>query len=378
MNGGRSPEANFLLQALRGPTPAATPELLAAADGVRDWDLVVKLAAQHRVAPWLLEVFKDRGCRSAVPENVLTELRRSAWGLTLSGLALGRALEEVVLALEAAEVSVLVLKGPAVAEQLYPRPELRPYTDIDILVGIERHADVAAVCRQLGYEMEEDHGGPSAAHAEAGESAYETLYVRRNPYARLDIHYDHLQLGLQPKGSSGVRERSAPWRFQRASARVPGLQDLLLLLVVHLHRHGFNRLIWFKDLDLLLRNQGHTLDWQALSRSLKEEGAETSLAEVLRRLEKLLDTPIPTAARKLCRRTPGGLLASFLWPEASLFRLDSRPGSWRRAVQFVPWDGARGVLPSLLFMGRRRDKLRALLHRLPLGRREPPADPQLQ
>jgi hypothetical protein len=52
------------------------------------------------------------------------------------------------------------------------------------------------------------------------------------------------------------------------------------------------------------------------------------------------------------------------WRESDLYSPVARRQRWRRAVQFVPWDGVRGALPSLLIMGRRGDKARSLWRRL--------------
>jgi hypothetical protein len=174
------------------------------------------------------------------------------------------------------------------------------------------------------------------------------------------VHFDHFQIGLKPNGLDGVWERSEPWSFQRAHARRPSLPDLFLLLAVHLHRHGFNRLIWFKDLDLFVRRFGDQIDWARLGEAAAADGVALSLNLALRRVATLLGTELPAGARRLTAGSPSVFLSSRLWDETEALRIDARRGRWRRAVQFVPGDGVRGALPSLLLMGRRLEKVRAL------------------
>jgi hypothetical protein len=217
--------------------------------------------------------------------------------------------------------------------------------------------------RSLGYALAEDHGGLQAAHAGTNEQAFEALYVRADPPAQVDVHFDHFQIGLKPRGLDGVWERSEPWSFHKACARRPSLPDLFLLLAVHLHRHGFNRLIWFKDLDLFVRQFGDQIDWGWLGRAAEADGVALSVNLALRRVTGLLGTDLPEGARRLTAGSPSVFLSSRLWDETEALRIDARRGRWRRAVQFVPRDGVRGALPSLLLMGRRLEKIRALQRR---------------
>ena len=75
-------------------------------------------------------------------------------------------------------------------------------------------------------------------------------------------------------------------------------------------------------------------------------------------------------ASALANMTGASIFHRLLWREEEVLNLGV--GRWRRAVQFVPRDGLRGALPSVLVMGRRPDKLRALTRRLLRGHRSKP------
>ncbi|MEX1254787.1 MAG: nucleotidyltransferase family protein [Dehalococcoidia bacterium] len=355
-----SAEATFVLDALRGDAPAAAPAVIDAALAVRDWDAVAALAHRHGVGPWLLRVVSAPEIAGLVPESAVDALRTQAGASTIAALALAQAMEEALLGLEAEGVPVAVLKGPVIAEQFYPDPGLRPYRDIDLLVPLEASERVAALCGRLGYAVAEDHGGTHAAQHGTCETPFETAYVHTRTGLSLDVHYDHLQVGLRPRELDGLWQRSEAWTFQRGRARRPGLNDLFLALAVHLHRHGFERLIWFKDLDLIVRRAGDQLDWRWLDETARAEGVGASLQHTLWLLQRLLGTPLPGEAAALARVSR---LHRLLWREQDVIEADERRGRWRRAVQFAPAEGLRGALPSLLLMGRRSDKLRALWRR---------------
>lgn len=361
----QSPEARFLTLALRGDDPASSPALIEPAREVRDWNKVALLSARHGVSPWLLPALSRADLIGLLPSDCLAAIRASAKTTLLRTLFLAQALEEALLALGAEGIPVAVLKGPAIAERYYPEPSLRPYSDIDLLVPLPAHRTALEACVRLGYALAEDRGGVGAAAGGTCESPFEATMFHQQSGIKLDIHYDHLQIGLKPRAMDDVWRRSEPWTFHAASARILALNDLFLFLCVHLNKHGFERLIWFKDLDLIARQQGSRLDWQWLAEAARQEGVITSLHYALRLLSKLLDTPLPADALALANAAGSGLFHRLLWREAEVLNL--QPGRWRRAVQFVPRDGPRGALPSLLVMGRRSDKLRALGQRL-LGR----------
>jgi hypothetical protein len=357
----RTPEVIFLLAALRGAAPAATSQVVDAAREVGDWKAVASLAQRHAVGPWLLRVVSCPEIAPLVAPDAFSALRAQTAAATIAGLALAQAMEEALLALEAEGVPVAVLKGAVIAEQFYPDADLRPYRDIDVLVPLDAHERVAAVCAKLGYVVAEDHGGTHAAHEGTCETPFETAYVHEQSGLSLDVHYDHLQVGLRPRELDSLWQRSEPWVFHRARARCPGLNDLFLSLAVHLHRHGFERLIWFKDLDLIIGRAGGRLDWRWLEETARIEGVAASLQHTLWLLQRLLGTPLPDGAAVLARVSR---LHRLLWREQDVVEAGERPGRWRRAVQFAPAEGLRGALPSLLLMGRRSDKLQALWRRV--------------
>jgi hypothetical protein len=129
---------------------------------------------------------------------------------------------------------------------------------------------------------------------------------------------------------------------------------------VHVHKHGFDRLIWLKDLDLLLRAHRDRLDWNLVTRVAREEGVQASVWYTLRLAGALLGAPVPR--RPLARLRPNPLvraLYGLVWPSSRIADLHGHMR--RRAVQFHAAESWRGMLPTLVLMGRRRDRARAIV-----------------
>jgi hypothetical protein len=141
------------------------------------------------------------------------------------------------------------------------------------------------------------------------------------------------------------------------------MEDQLVHLSTHAHKHGFNRLIWLKDLDLLVRQRGATLNWQLALAIAREEGVTASVWYALELTRALLGTPVPRHWLRQSRpMLPVRIAYRAIWPVARIARLDGHMR--RRAVQFHVADSWRGMLPSLLLMGRRQVRARAIVDAL--------------
>jgi hypothetical protein len=350
-------EARLVVLCVR--EPSLSPRALAwMAATPLDWERVLRLARQHRVLSYVRRTLKDHH-PSLLPDAVDRRVQQLLLAESVRTMGLDAELGRIARALAAAAAPVLVLKGPALARTLYPSPTLRPYNDIDLVVQEEHEAAVVGVLHAGGFH-EIDYEAEVARRAHAGHShnggAFHRQFVGNGGTVLVELHLDPLQLGLQP-----VCERE---RWQRALALpgVPGalmlgLEDQLVQLSVHAHKHGFNRLIWLKDLDLLVRTHGTDLDWRLIERVARREGVVGSVWYALYLARRLLRTPLPPAATRLQPAAPERLLYRLVWPEE---RIASLGGYMRRrAVQFHAAESLRGMVPSLFLMGRRRDRLAA-------------------
>jgi hypothetical protein len=366
-----SPEAEFLRLCVREQDAVDDAEVEAATRDVRDWQHLVQLAVRHRVTPYLL----DR--RLELPEWVTAQLRAEALAAQAVVMLLDAELQRVHAAFAAAGVAVLVLKGPALARELYSDARLRTYSDLDLT--IHEHdgqlaAEVLSACgyRELGYDPEEARRA-HVGHVHASGS-FHRMFAGANERALIELHLDPLQLGVRAACEAERWARAVP------VSGLPGVlmlgpEDQLVQLSVHAHKHGFSRLIWLKDLDLLLRSNAEFLRWELIADIARREGVCGSVWYALSLAEAVLRTPVPTAAARLRPWFGMRLLYHAIWSQAEVANLEGHMR--RRAVQFHAADSWRGMLPSLVLMGRRAPRLRVLASVLlkraaTMGRARPP------
>lgn len=356
------PAARFVVLCTREPDAVTPAELRQAAERVDDWTAVGEIAERHGVTAFV----RPAATRADVvlPEALRGVLQSASAAALARSLQLATDLEHIAVVLAAASRPVLVLKGPVLARVLYANPVFRPFTDLDLVVQAGDEAAVAAQLGELGYAEEsfvaQDWWRAHGHHVHEGAAFHRTFVADRQRL--VELHADPLQLGIRPMCEA------ARWARARPVPHVPGAlmlgpEDQLVQLSVHLHKHGFSRLIWLKDLDLLLRRWGGDLDWELVESVARAEGVTTSIWHSLGLAAEVLQAPIPTA--RLARFRPplwSRALDQLVWPT---LRSAALQGTMRRrAVQFDAAESWRGMLPGLVLMGRRRDRARALLHSL--------------
>ncbi len=75
------------------------------------------------------------------------------------------------------------------------------------------------------------------------------------------------------------------------AALMLSLPDQLVHLSVHAHKHSSNRLIWLKDLDLLIRRHSADINGQQVVEIARAQGVTASVWYALELLTELLGTP---------------------------------------------------------------------------------------
>lgn len=270
-------------------------------------------------------------------------------------------------------IGVLIIKGSALAYDVYDAPELRPRADTDLLIDRGDIERVRALFAELGYHARVLSGDPHANRQQAFERAdrfgVEHVYdvhwdIANTPVVRGALSFEELLLRAMPLPRIGP------------SAVAPSHVDALLLACIHrvAHHHDSDRLIWLYDIHLLreqLSPAEHEAFWRRAAERRMVAICERSIeladdwfarAPHDRAADWLKDVPKdePSAAFLDRNRSRGAVLAGDLkalgWrgrlerlrdlalPPAEFMRA-SFPGAPRYALPLLYlYRGARGVL----------------------------------
>lgn len=288
---------------------------------------------------------------------------RLAAGVRLRDARLREALEEVLPALAAAGVVPVALKGPVLADRLYPDPALRAATDLDLLVPEDQLDRSVGALLALGFRR----GAPMVDAYQRRHHHH--LHLLRSAGPDVELHF-------RPQSGFGARlpgqdflARALPYRTARGTPlRILAPEDELLTLAVHAAGHVLARGEWVLDLILFLeRHPG--LDWEVVRKRAAAYRCRRPLAWALSHLADL-GAPVPPG--RLLVLDPVRLRLSGALARAFPAARGRTAGALRIAFQMVlsdrPWTAPGRILLEAWWVVRRRAHLAArLLTRLRRG-----------
>jgi hypothetical protein len=157
------------------------------------------------------------------------ELRQAHRHYALCEAASERYISQLFTLMRSRGVEPLLVKGWAAA-RLYPERGLRPYGDIDLVVA-----------------------PPQLRAAEAA------LHDLSAPEAAVELHAGYAK--LPDRAFEELIDRSELVYLNGLPVRVPGLEDHLRLLCLHMLVHGVRRPLWLCDIALALESRPAGFDW---------------------------------------------------------------------------------------------------------------------
>ena len=227
-----------------------------------DWEAAIDAADAQDLLPALAHAVAALPA-AAVPAGARYRLAHGASASHARHLVMTAELGRVLRRCRAERLDVIVLKGPVLAESVYPAPALRPFSDLDLLVRPADRLRMDALLRNLGCARVADEHSWDFDIAWDGATLYEAPAG-----VRVDLHWALLtepRFAWNEDAQHAVWERAAPVTVAGEPALGLGREDLVLHLATHLAvHHSLAGLLRYWDVALLLDRSGGTLDWDAL------------------------------------------------------------------------------------------------------------------
>lgn len=301
---GAHSTVEVLLRLLDAPEPPA-----GAALKWEQWEAVERAALRHGLAPLLYQRLRARVGPAAPPPAVMARLQDVHLHSTLRSVAVRAALGEALDALRRADVGVMVLKGAALADEVYGDASLRPMRDVDLLV---RRADLGrtrGIMESLGYA--------SPPEPDAREHHHLPAFVKPGAIP-IEVHWSLVRPGLAVEASDDA------WASAR-STRVAGVEALTLVpdallhhLCVHVaHGHRFwVPLLHLHDLAAVARRHPD-LDWDRLEATARAYGSARFVYAALVLACRSFPAQFPPVARariaRLAHRAEDDRVVALVW-----------------------------------------------------------------
>lgn len=259
---------------------------------VRDWDLLLKLAREHRVVPILFSRLASMSpaVPSAVRERLQAEYQRNVF----HSLANAAELISLLKQFDREAIPAMPFKGVVLAASIYGDVTARSAGDLDILIHYRHLTRATAILLERGYEL----STPVSADASpAVQDYYEYHFERPVDGMVVELRW-RLEL-TQPRFRHNL---GMDWVWPRrriailAGAEVPDMDPEIKLLVLCMHgsKHVWSRLIWICDVAQLLASFPG-LDWDQATREAKRTGLWRALALGVLLAHRVAEAPVPSA-----------------------------------------------------------------------------------
>lgn len=336
--------------ALRGETGSVVPE-----DGFAEHGLA--LAERHRVVPLVAAGLTATGREF---------FRRRVLALAQQAVRLEQELAAIAGIWSAAGVKFLVMKGPALARQAYPVPEVRAYDDLDLWVATDDFDRAVGALENEGYRRMQPLGPRVAACAR--RAGIEAGLVHPGRGRLVEVAHGGRALAPTRRAASEIIARSVVLEIAGARIRAPAPGHALIFACLHGAHHRWDRLAWVADVAGL---------WLRLEPAEREEVCETARRW---RVETMLGLGLRLAAEHLGLALEGpaaewalGARVAALYPRIGLetigpgagrvpmlerlrFERDAQDSAWRRWRIMAGWvftptlgDIAARPLPEALY-----------------------------
>jgi putative nucleotidyltransferase-like protein len=269
------------LMGREGPAPDGLAEIHSAA--------FVEVCRSHRVAGLVhREAARDPSRTAAL----LPGLHQAARKTLVDNLVLLRALGDLSSVLSEEGIGFVVLKGASLLGFLYGEIQLRPMTDLDLLIRQKDWPKLADTLHSRGYRM------PAAGEERyyARNWYHQLVESPATPPTNLEFHWNLESVERSRIDPEELIHEAVPCEIDGRSYLRLCDDHLLLHLSVHLaHHYQSPALIWVEDLRRLIGSG--RLDWERIGRTARSWGVANCVAYSLRYVERAFPGTLPAEAR---------------------------------------------------------------------------------
>ncbi|PAV31525.1 Renal dipeptidase [Virgibacillus profundi] len=213
-----------------------------------NWDTFIKLSLHHRLYPVIYLKLKQLK-EGIVPSFVMNYLSIQYKRNTLKMLKFSAITEQISRLLTDNQIPVILLKGPALAHQLYGDISHRTSGDLDFLVPIEKLEETEKLLVGQGYVKDEYI---QTVLNDWKWRHHHFTYIHPQQNIKVEIHWRlNPGPGKEPKFNE-LWKRKSRSKLTHFPVYLLGKEDLLLFLISHGARHGWSRLRWLVDIKYLL------------------------------------------------------------------------------------------------------------------------------
>ena len=226
-----------------------------------DWAPIIAQAQKEHTSPLMYRAL--RNLEDIPPEIIQLFYTDYLWWARRNLLTF-HDLRKLLQVLAENDIPVILLKGVALAEELYGNVALRPLSDMDVLTHLEDRRCLIELLEPLNYKLKEIE----VHDASTFEYENEIVLVKEGePKSYLDLHWSLLDSMYYQHAVDldWFWQTAVPASVDGIETKILGPEAQLLHLCSHLMIHHRNEgMLWFNDIALFLQTYQTELNWEIL------------------------------------------------------------------------------------------------------------------
>ena len=264
---------------------------------VLDWNYTLESAKRLGTAPLLYRHLQTEELSPLVPKEVLKSLHKDYERQAMKNLRLYAQLTEILKAMNAQNIPVILLKGSFLAKWVYEDIALRPMSDMDILVREGDKDTAKQALLDLGYHQEKTFN--SDIHEEVLTPQRHMAPFVKKGAAPIEVHTNYLNLAIGgPAEMQNAWENAVPITLNNHTCYRLSNEDCFINLFEHLAKHvkvSGTTLYWFTDLHEMIHKFGTQTDWNRFNQKITALGLQPQLSSVRNYMQDHWPIAIPDA-----------------------------------------------------------------------------------
>lgn len=234
----------------------------AVAEGIA-WDDLWKLACAHGVGYFVGQhlLRLSQSGEIALPAEVESRMRKDLWHISVHAEVLLGSQLRLAEELDRANLPVLWLKGLALSEQLYGRPEARQSIDLDLLAEPEQFPQVEECLLRIGCRRRPSGTPGEEEHTMGVHHSTWSFRISEEQETPIELHQSLGGPACCQPDPAGMMRRSRQVPLQGRLVRAPSLEDELIVLCLHAHHHNFGLMRLWMDVAEYVKKYHSRLDW---------------------------------------------------------------------------------------------------------------------
>ena len=213
------------------------------------------------------DLLEDKPYKETFPDSIILQLKKYYIANLAKNMSAFDDFAKVLRAFTENKIDVIILKGAALAESVYPDIGLRPMSDVDLLVKEKDLLKVKKLLCNINY-----HEARFQHHSIEESDSTKFVYFKseQDRGFSLDLH-----LNVVRKSCFATIDTDEIWTdahhisIAGIDTFMPSYEHLLLHTCWHSLNHLFPKLIWISDIAQLTMAFEDSIAWEVIERTAK-------------------------------------------------------------------------------------------------------------